>query len=87
MHDAVTDTAPTQTIPTWVDREDEASSVSSESCWGEMEDFGEDDVEWGLLPCNRVNVEVEWFEPFLLKRHIVNACVEARNCCVFCVPC
>ena len=30
---------------------DDCSSVSSGSCWGEMEDIGDDDVpEWGVLP-------------------------------------
>ena len=29
---------------------DECSSVSSESCWGEMEDAGDEVVEWGVLP-------------------------------------
>ena len=34
------------------DREDDdCSSAGSESCWGEREDIGEDDVvEWGALP-------------------------------------
>ena len=41
-----------QSIPIWVDRDagDESSSVSSESCWGEMDLNGEEDVEWGLSP-------------------------------------
>ena len=29
---------------------DECSSVSSESCWGEIEDVGNEAVEWGVLP-------------------------------------
>ena len=44
---------PAQSIPTWVDRDDgdESSSVSSDSCWGEMEDLnGAENVEWGLTP-------------------------------------
>ena len=33
------------------DAVDDCSSVSSESCWGEMEDIGDDEVpEWGVLP-------------------------------------
>ena len=28
---------------------DECSSVSSESCWGEMEDIDDEAVEWGVL--------------------------------------
>ena len=50
LDSVVSMSAPAHSIPTQVDRED-ASSVSSESCWGEMEDLGEDNVEWGLLPC------------------------------------
>ena len=36
-----------------VEREDdECSFVHSESCWGEMEDIGDDEVpQWGVLPC------------------------------------
>ena len=36
---------------TWVDRDlDESSSVQSESCWGEMEDRNDEEVEeWGLV--------------------------------------
>ena len=36
----------------FADREvDECSSAGSESCWGEMEDIGDDEVvEWGTLP-------------------------------------
>ena len=31
---------------------DECSSAQSESCWGEMEDIGDDEVaEWGTLSC------------------------------------
>ena len=39
-------------LPTWVDRDlDESSSVQSESCWGEMEDRNDEEVEeWGLMP-------------------------------------
>ena len=84
--------APAHSIPTWVDRDDEASSVSSESCWGEMEDFGEDNVEWGLLPCpaapavqKPIDV-VEAFECDLLDLHgstshnvEVEACVTRRD--------
>ena len=41
-------TVPAQIIPTWVDRDDECS-VSSESCWGELEDLiGDELVEWGV---------------------------------------
>ena len=29
---------------------DECSSASSESCWGEMEDVGDEVVEWGVVP-------------------------------------
>ena len=36
--DSVVSTAPAHSIPTQVDQED-ASSVSSESCWGEQEDL------------------------------------------------
>ena len=33
------------------DAVDDCSSVSSESCWGEMEDMGDDEpVLWGVLP-------------------------------------
>ena len=34
------------------DREDDdCSSAGSESCWGEMEDIGDDEVvEWGAMP-------------------------------------
>ena len=35
-------------LPTWVDRDlDESSSVQSESCWGEMEDRNDEEVEEG----------------------------------------
>ena len=39
-------------LPGCADREDDDySSAGSESCWGEREDIGEDDVvEWGVLP-------------------------------------
>ena len=46
---SVPSTVPAQTIPTWVDRDDECS-VSSESCWGDQEDLiGDESFEWGLL--------------------------------------
>ena len=32
------------------DAVDDCSSVSSESCWGEMEDVGDEAVAWGVLP-------------------------------------
>ena len=32
------------------DAVDDCSSVSSESCWGEMEDVGDEAVLWGVLP-------------------------------------
>ena len=38
-------------IPACERDNDDASSVHSESCWGETEELsGEDDVEWGMLP-------------------------------------
>ena len=52
IHDeSAPSTVPAQTFTTWVDRDDhESSSVSSDSCWGEMEDLnGKENVEWGLL--------------------------------------
>ena len=51
--DGVPPTAPAQSIPTWVDGDDgdESSSVSSDSCWGEVEDLkDEENVEWGFTP-------------------------------------
>ena len=43
---------PAESIPTWVDRDADECSVSSESCWGEQEDLiGEEIPEWGVLPC------------------------------------
>ena len=36
-------------IPRGSDAADECSS-SSESCWGEMEQVGDEAVEWGVLP-------------------------------------
>ena len=40
-----------QILPSTDRGADECSSASSESCWGEMEDIGdEEEVEWGTLP-------------------------------------
>ena len=47
LDSVVSMSAPAHSIYIEVDRED-ASSVSSESCWGEMGDLGEDNCEWGL---------------------------------------
>ena len=43
------------------DREDDdCSSAGSESCWGEMEDLGDDEVpEWGVLPPSRTDSGIE----------------------------
>ena len=49
MHDVAPPTVPP--LPTWVDRELDECSVQSESCWGEMEDRRNEEVEeWGLVP-------------------------------------
>ena len=48
----VPSTVPAESIPTWVDRDADECSVSSESCWVEQEDLiGEEIPEWGVLPC------------------------------------
>ena len=50
-------------FPGGADREDDdSSSAGSESCWGEMEDIGDDEVaEWGalLLPTRRTESRIE----------------------------
>ena len=67
---------PAHAIPTQVDRED-ASFVSSESCWGEQEDLIGDEIpEWGVLPCPAVlavqNVHnVDALERDLLVNNVV----------------
>ena len=51
-HEGVPSTVPAESIPTWVDRDADECSVSSESCWSEQEDLiGEEIPEWGVLPC------------------------------------
>ena len=62
---SVPSTVPAPSIRTWVDRDDtdESCSVSSDSCWGEMEDLiGEENVEWGLLPCPAAPVVVQTYQ-------------------------
>ena len=51
IREGVLSTVPAQSpIPTWVDDADGSSSVSWDSCWGEMEDLdGEESADWGLL--------------------------------------
>ena len=51
-HEGIPSTVPAESIPTWVDRDADECSVSSESCWGGQEDLiGEEIPEWGVLPC------------------------------------
>ena len=52
VHDVAPPTVPAQSpLSTWVDRELDECSVQSESCWGEMEDRRDGEVEeWGLVP-------------------------------------
>ena len=51
-NEGVPSTIPAESIPTWVDRDADECSVSSEFCWGEQEDLiGEEIPEWGVLPC------------------------------------
>ena len=48
-------------IPPSTDRgADECTSASLESCWGEMEDIGEEEVEWGAVPRPPSNGRQGW---------------------------
>ena len=68
-----------------VEREDnEHNSVHSESCWGEMEDMGDDEVpEWGVLPCHisrSCNPRSSWCDCDRVANH-VNLRGDPRNGC------